>query len=164
MRFGTDTRGASIPITHAMTLGITALLMASLLVGAGIFLNDQQATAARAQLEDVAGDVVGQLNTLDRLNATGESVTATFEPSYERTAGGESYTIAIIPDTSGSPPYREGTLFVNSTALQSPVALPLRTDTRLVQDRVRGGNPTLRLCVDETVTPPDQWLTLGECS
>lgn len=159
MTFIDDTRGASIPMTHALTIGITAVLMGGLLVSAGVFLSNQQATAANAQLGDVAGDVVGQLNTLDRLNASGEAVNTTLEPRYERTAGGASYTIALVPDTTGSPPYTEGTLFVNSTALSQPISLPVSLDTRIEGERVRGGNPTLALCNDGG----DQFVTLGAC-
>lgn len=156
MRLTPDTRGASIPLTHAMTLGITALLMASLLVGAGTFLSNQQETVAREQLGDVAGDVVGQLNTLDRLNATGEAVSATFEPSYKRTAGGAPYNIALIPDGAG--PSTRATLFVNSTAMDHPISMPIEMDTTMVEGRARGENPTLWLCDDGS---GDRVITLG---
>lgn len=158
MSLRNDTRAASIPITHAMTIAITALLMASLLVGAGTFLGNQQETAARAQLGEVAGDVADQINTLDRLNGTGEIATASFEPDYERTAGGAPYTISLVTP-SGSGPHHEATLFVNSTAMDYPVRLPLESDTELRQERIRGENPTLSLCAIGS----DQFITLGEC-
>lgn len=157
MTFTDDTRATTIPITHAMTLGITALLMATLLVGAGLFINQQQETVARSQLSEVGGDVVAQLNTLDRLNGSGESVTATFEPSYVRRAGGATYTVALV--THGPSPPTEATLYVNSSAMDHPVRLPVRTDTPMLADRVRGENPTVSLCD----TPAGQRITLGEC-
>lgn len=157
MRFTTDTRGASIPITHALTIAITALLMATLLIGAGNFLGNQQATAARAQLGDVAGDVTDQINTLDRLNHPEKTVTATFDPSYKQRAGGASYSIALI--TESSPRDTEATLFVNSTALSSPVRIPIETDTAMEQKHVQGDNPTLSLCADGG----DQFITVGAC-
>ena len=157
MTLRTDTRGASIPVTHALTIAITALLMGSLLVGAGTFLSNQQETAARAQLSSVGGDVVQQLSTLDRLNETGESVTASMNASYKRTAAGAPYTIHLDPD-SGSPA-RSARLYVNSTALAHPINLSVSTDTPLVENRVRGQNPTIRLCD----TSSGQRLTLGAC-
>lgn len=158
MSLRNDTRAASIPITHAMTIAITALLMASLLVGAGTFLGNQQETAARAQLGEVAGDVADQINTLDHLNGTGEITTASFEPDYERTAGGAPYTISLVTPSGGGPHF-EATLYVNSTALDHPVSLPLESDTELQQERVRGEDPTLSLCAIGS----DRFITLGEC-
>lgn len=151
MSFHDDTRGASIPVTHALTIAITALLMVGLLLGAGQFLEGQQQTVARQQLSNVGGDIVDQINTLDDLNASGETVTATLEPTYPRTIAGKPYTLALVTDGP-----RSGTLHLNSTVLSRSIRLPVRTDTPLRQSKARGEEPTLRLCdTDE--------ITLGGC-
>lgn len=152
-----DTRGASIAITHALAIGITAILVSGLLVSAGGYLDHQQRTVAREQLDDVGGDVVDKINQLDRLNATGENVTVTLQPTYPRRVAGETYLLEIRADGPTN-----GTLLVSSPAMDRPVRLPLNTTTQLNPTSMRttgarGAAPTLSLCESDHIR-------LGECS
>lgn len=138
-----DTRGASIPVTHAMTIAITALLLSSLLLGAGSFLNRQQDTVAREQLAEIGGDLANLLNGVDRLNATGEEVSVTIEPGYPRTVAGTPYSVDLVT-ASGSD--TEGQLILDSTAVGHPVRIPISTDTPIDDDTAaRGESPTVVL-------------------
>lgn len=138
-----DTRGASIPITHAMTIAITAILLASLMVGAGGFLNRQQETVAREQLAEIGGDVADLVTEADRLNASGEAVNLTVEPGYPQSVAGAPYTIELRPSTGSS---NNGVLALDTRVLDRPIRIPLSTDTPIEESSARGESPTVRLC------------------
>jgi len=159
-RFHSDERSASIAITHAMTLGITAILITSLLLSTGDFLQSQQERVAQKQLQDVGADVASLIDEADELNATGNEVTANLSASYPSTVGGEPYTIALVPD-GGATRATSATLYLNASELGLSVSVPIETDTPMEESRVRGNNPTVRLCV-ETLTG-QQVIVLGRC-
>lgn len=138
-----DTRGASIAITHALTLAITAILISSLLVSTGGFLQSQQDRVAQSQLRDVGGDIASLIDRADRLNATGETVNATLDAEYPRTVGGEPYNLALVPSNADR---TRGTLYLNASGLGLSVAIPVATDTPMAESYARGDDPTVRLC------------------
>jgi len=144
-RIADDDRAASIAITHALTLAISAILVTSLLAATGNFLTTQQDRVAQSQLQDVGGDLATVIERADRVNATGEAVNATFEPDYPAQVAGEPYTIALVTDP-GDP--TSATLYVNSSDLGQSVAIDVETATPMVDSRARGENPTVSLCTD----------------
>lgn len=159
MSFQDDTRAASIPITHALTIAITALLLAGLLLGAGGFIDRQQDRVARGQLAAVGGDVLDLVHGLDRLNATGETVRATIEPTYPRTVAGSPYTVSLVTAATGATPDTRATLYLNSSAVSQPIRLTVVTDTPVLQSAAVGERPTVVLCHDGGA----HRLALGEC-
>lgn len=138
-----DTRGVSIPVTHAMTLAITALLLTSLLLAAGSFLNSQQDTVAREQLAEIGGDLASHINAVDRLNGTGESVAVTIEPGYPRTVAGAPYNVELRTGSTET----NATLILDSSAVGQPVRIPISTDTHIDDSdtTARGESPTVVL-------------------
>lgn len=152
-----DNRGASIAVTHALTLAITAILISTLLLATGNFLNAQNDDVARQQLTDIGGDVSSLIDRADRLNKTGSSVNATFETTYTNRVAGEPYTIILIPDNGTRD--TEATMYLNATALDISVAMRVSSDTPMIESRVRAGNPTVSLCNAGT----KQNLTLTGC-
>ena len=143
-QFGPDDRGASIAVTHALTLAITAILITSLILATGNFLNAQKDNVARQQLSDIGGDITLLIDRADQLNQTGSSVNATFETAYTDRVTGEPYTIILIPDNGKRD--TEATMYLNATALDISVAMQVSSDTPMVESRVRAGNPTVSLC------------------
>lgn len=145
---GRDNRAVSVAITHSLTLAITAILISTLLVGAGQFLNSQEELAARQQLGEVGSDVASHIHALDRLNATGERVNVTVRPSYPEQVVGEPYTINIIniTDDNSSSFKTDYALKVRSGALDQPIQYPLSTDVTLDETaRASGGQVTVCL-------------------
>jgi hypothetical protein len=134
-----DNRAVSIAITHALTLGITAVLITGLLIGAGGLLEDQEKQAARGSLSEIASDTVSHINSLDNLNATGEQVNASVRPDYPARVVGEEYTINI---TTNDHPFTatQYALVIRSDVLSAPVWYPLETTAELdEQSEVDGG-------------------------
>jgi len=136
----TDNRAVSIAITHALTLGITAVLITGLLLGAGGLLEDQETQAARGSLSEIGSDTVSHINSLDNLNATGEQVTVSVRPDYPDRIVGEEYTINITKDASNHPFETDYALVIRSDVLGAPVWYPLSTTAELdEQSEVEGG-------------------------
>lgn len=134
-----DNRAVSIAITHALTLGITAVLITGLLIGAGGLLEDQEGEAARDSLTEIGGDTVSHINKLDSLNATGEQVNVSVRPDYPDRVVGEEYTINITNDPSNHPFETDYALVVHSDALGAPIYYPLETRVELdEQSEVQG--------------------------
>jgi len=137
---GDDTRAVSIAITHALTLAITAVLISGLLIGAGQLLDRQENRVTRAQFDEIGGDVLSHVNSLDRLDRTGTQVNVTVEPSYPSRVVGEPYQINITDDDSEFPFDTEYALVIDSDALDQPKQYPLETDAELDETaRVQGG-------------------------
>jgi hypothetical protein len=135
-----DNRAVSIAITHALTLGITAVLITGLLIGAGGLLEDQENEAARGSLQEIGSDTVSHINSLDNLNATGEQVNVSVRPDYPDRIVGEEYSINITNDASNHPFETEYALVIRSDALSAPVWYPLETTVGLdEQSEVEGG-------------------------
>jgi hypothetical protein len=159
----TDTRGVSVALTHALTLGITAVLIIGLLFSAGQYLDTQEDRAALTQLDQVGNDMVAQIHALDQLNKTGEQVQATIEPNYPELVFDEApYTIGLADADSTSryknAPNVDVVVTIDSRFTDGPRAYSVTTQTDLnVGSTVRGAQPVLRLCTDP------QEITLGEC-
>lgn len=136
----TDNRAVSIAITHAITLGITAVLLTGLLIGAGGLLEEQESRAARGSLSEIGSDTVSHINSLDTLNATGDEVNVSVEPDYPDRVVGEEYTINITNDRSAHPFGTEYALSVRSDVLSAPIWYPLEVTVELdEQSEVKGG-------------------------
>jgi len=96
-----DTRGSSTAITHALTLGITALLITILLFSAGSMLDQQKDRVIRAGLLDVSDGVVTELNQIDRTVSNGNvSSDLNTTVSYPGHVGGIVYSVrlSVAPD------------------------------------------------------------------
>lgn len=162
-----DNRAVSVAVTHALTISITAILLTSLLVSTGTFLDAQESRVAQEQFDGIGSDVVAHINALDTLNESGENVTAKIEPTYPRIVANEPYTIIIDehdPTTRSDLDRRvfdnaEYDLRIESDALEQPIYFPVHNETTLdVPSRARGENPTIQLC--ET---GKQNITFGTC-
>ena len=129
-----DTRGASVAITHSLTLGITALLIASLLIGAGGLLERQQERVATQGLQNVAEGTANDLKSVDRLanrSHGGEVVSVTSMP--HRIAG-ENYDIALV-DRGGD----RSVLYANMTTPDVVAAVEFKSDTPICERTITSG-------------------------
>ena len=152
---GNRDRGVSTAITHTLTLGITAVLISTLLLGSGQLLADQKDRAAREQFSEIGSDVVSHVNDLDRMSDTGRAVNVSVRPSYPERVVGEGYTLAITDANSTYPFETDYALEIRSPQLDRPLQYPLQTDTDLDEDaRASGGDVPICLSGGE--------ISLGE--
>lgn len=133
-----DDRGVSIAITHALTIAITAVLISTLLIGAGQLLNSQEGRATQEQFSEIGTDVVSHIQEIDRLNATGAEVNATLRPQYPERVVGSPYRINVTADDS-LPFDASHAVKIESDVLERPVQFPVETDTDINTNSVAKG-------------------------
>ena len=147
---GDHDRAVSVAITHALTVAITAVLISGLLIGAGQLLDEQEDRAATEQFSEIGGDLLSHINSLDRLNGTGNEVNVTVEPNYPGQVVGNPYQINITDDDSSYPFDTEYALVITSDVLDQPRQYPLNTTADLDETaRVQGGEVLICLRNDE---------------
>lgn len=154
-RYRRDDRAVSVTVNHALTLAITAILVTGLVSGAATMLERQQETATRLQLESIGGDLVRQLNALDRLNDTGEAEAAV-RATYPGRVSGTSYSVTL-ERTGSTSRGNAGQLVLETDDPDVTVTVAVHTDTALDDGVTRSGHQLdVRLC---DRSPPA--LTLG---
>lgn len=92
--YGPVDRGISVPLSHAMTLAITSVVVAGLVASAGGLLSDEREQAVGTELSTIGVDLVSTLEAVDRL-AAGENTTATLEVSYPGRVAGRTYLVSL---------------------------------------------------------------------
>jgi hypothetical protein len=148
--FRGDDRAASATVSHAVTIGITALLLTGLFISAGDLFERQQKQTGREQLEAVGGKLAGQIQRVDSLGDAGRDVRATLRTSYPSSVAGEPYTVHLVPADGNA------TLYVNSTQLDVRRSFVVVNETRVEPARVTGGTIRVALRSDGT----GEYLTL----
>jgi len=144
-----DTRAVSVAVTHALMLGVTTLLIIGLVIGTGTMLETQNERAAQQQIDEVGADILGHVDSLDRLNRTGETVATSVRLDYPATIGGEPYTVSLAEESG---PYEtDWTLQVDTGVLDRIVYFPVPDGTTLETSSARGDEPVLALCRDGTI-------------
>ncbi|WP_248516139.1 DUF7266 family protein [Salinarchaeum laminariae] len=124
----TDERGVSITVTHVMTIGITTILIAGLLLGAGNMLEDQRRNTGDQELRTIGDRVATELVTAaDRGNRT--SATVLVRSSQPGSSVGGSYRVTLTDSTdcyqgSGYDGCLELNAFAENIDVEVPVSLP----------------------------------------
>jgi hypothetical protein len=157
----TDERAVSIAVTHALTLAITTVLISGLLIGAGNVLSAQEKQVAQSQFDEIGGDLTSQLNSLDRLNETGDNVTVTVQPQYPNLVAGQTWNLRLI-DNGRSEVYKNETvqsvLQIESPHHDRKIEYPFNNETRVEYGApANSAEPVLSLCSDGVIK-------FGECS
>ncbi|WP_246987831.1 DUF7266 family protein [Halorientalis marina] len=137
-----DSRGASIPLTHALSLGITALLIAGLLLGSGQLLDRQTERVTEKGLADVSEGVTNEITRIDRLATTDGNTDADLSSrvTFPARIAGEGYDITLR-ERSGT-----AVLYANASGLSRQVQLSLDSD---VCPRSINGGP-IRIVYDNS--------------
>ncbi len=145
-----DERAVSIPLTHALTFGITAILVTLLLSSAGAFLQSQEQVVGESQLNEIGSDIASHTESLDRLNQRGDSGDAKVSPAYPSAVVGDSYTISFGTDDDGG-----GVVEIETSLRGHTLDYPVSNETALDTDaEMESTEPVLCVRDDE--------ITLGE--
>ncbi|RXK49472.1 DUF7266 family protein [Halorientalis pallida] len=147
MSFRSDTRAASIALNHALTLGITAILISGLIIGAGQLVTRQEERVSERGLTDVNEVLVSEIQQVDRMAATGSPSAVRSSVSLPSRIGGGGYNIELQV-------YSENrvVLWTNSTTFTVPVEIDNET---AVCGRGLSGGPT-----SVTYLPDEDCLTI----
>lgn len=147
-KFYQDDRGVSITVTHALTIAITTVLIAMLLMAGGTLLENEKENSAQTSLETVGERLSDEISNVDRAAVrTNDEVTATAD--HPRTVAGSSYTVELLTaDDCQDAPLLEGStdcLRLTATDADSVVYVPVKVDATVNDgDPVSGGTIEIR--------------------
>lgn len=135
MTFLTDDRGASTTVTHALAIGISSLLVLTLLFGLGGFLDGQEKNAADRQVRVVSERVGTELSKAVR-SAQGDVGTVRIRVSHPEQISGESYRISLEQwDCDGDSIREVGCVTIatqSTTSGRIPVNIDFEFDVEIV--------------------------------
>ena len=141
-RFADDTRGVSIALTHALTLGITALLIAGLVLGAGQLLDEQAEDTTRSGLYDVSESLTNELVAVDRITGPGTNGRTTVHVGLPQRLGNDQYTVALVEQGD------TGVVFANSSSPTMSAKVGVEYEADICEQRLLGG--PVRVVYDAT--------------
>lgn len=135
--FDLDDRAVSTAVSHAITIGITSIMLTGLMVGAGQMVDDQREYVVERGLEDVSSAVVSDLMRMDQFNTTGTSIS--FSTAHPERIGEYPYTINVKTSSSVT------TVYLNSSAPvpHDSVLARYENDTSVCESTVDGGRVTV---------------------
>ncbi|MXV63997.1 hypothetical protein GS429_18400 [Natronorubrum sp. JWXQ-INN-674] len=93
----TTDRGVSIALTHVLTIGITTILIAMLLVSGSTMLDSQTERSAQTSLETVGERLAGDIDNVDRI-AAAEDDTVTLTADHPRSVANSGYTVELLEE------------------------------------------------------------------
>lgn len=104
-------RGVSITLNYVLVLGISATLVAGLLVAGGTFVEDQRERVIEDEMNVVGNHIAGDIEQVDRMVQVGatEPSQVRINQTFQRTVSGTTYNVELesSPDqvvlTSNSP-------------------------------------------------------------
>jgi hypothetical protein len=89
----TDRRAAVTALSHALTLGMTSLLILALLLGTTGFLDSQRSVTAQDELRTIGNRLAGELGQVDELGQQGGSVNLT--ATHPDRVAGSTYDVQL---------------------------------------------------------------------
>ncbi|WP_256287780.1 DUF7266 family protein [Halobellus inordinatus] len=152
-------RAVSITVNYVIALGITAVLISGLLVGAGGYVENQREQVVREELDVVAEQLAAGIADADRLSesqARSRSVRVGVDLP-ERVAG-ESYRIYVrgVSDPADQPARHELTLRPSRSDVSA--TLTVSTTVGIEDGSVTGGWTVVRL----DTSGPDPTLVVAD--
>lgn len=140
---GLDDRAVSTAVSHALSLGITAIMLTGLMLGASQMIDGQREYVVERGLEDVSSAVVSDMMRMDEFNTTGTSVS--FSSDYPDRIGGRPYDVDVHASSTGT------TVYLNSSASVEHASVPVRfgNETDVCESSVDGGQLAVAYDPDE---------------
>jgi hypothetical protein len=139
----TDQRGASITVTHVLTIAITAILVSGLLLAAGTFLDNQRERAVEQNIRVVGERLGDEFVQVDSMMADGGREVRVRTIHLNR-LGDQRYTVRLVHEgPAGCPdarPVTDACLVLNTTAPETGYIVELRNRSRVEPSSASGGN------------------------
>lgn len=131
MHFTRDDRAVSIAVTHVLSIGITAILISGLLIGASTMLETQREDSTEESLETIGERLADEIASVDRLAAAGAE-NVTIETTHQRSIAGSSYTVTMHTGGCDRPLVEtDQCLVLESRGEDVEVAVPISTQVPL---------------------------------
>lgn len=93
--FHTDDRSVSIAVTHVLAIGITTLLISTLLLGTSGLLDDQREEAARQELNTVGNRLAEQISEASNAATAPGGGETSFRVTQPRQVADSSYSVDL---------------------------------------------------------------------
>ncbi|QSW98095.1 DUF7266 family protein [Haloterrigena alkaliphila] len=137
-------RGMSIALTHILTIGITTILIAMLLMAGSTMLDTETERSTRTSLETVGERLAGEIDNVDRIANDSEEASVTLVADHPRRVANSRYSVALLEDCSGDEaPLIDSGSCIELSAHNTDVTVhvPLVTESELDTDAsVSGGS------------------------
>lgn len=146
-------RGVSIAITHVLTIGITTILIAMLMMSAGTMLESETERSVETSLETVGERLADEIANVDRIASRNGTGTVNLTVDHPRTVSSSGYTVELLNDSSEAPLIEDGTPCLRLTARSADVVVyvPVAVDADL-NGSATGGTMEISADGDGTIT------------
>lgn len=134
-----DDRGVSPVFAYVLTLGVTTLLIAGLLIAANGYVEGQREAVGENELQVIGQQVSADISAVDRLSRTDSASTASVRREIPRTVVGSTYKVHVRTDGEGpTDPYLEVETSDPNVTVQ--VGIVLAQQSSLAASTVGGGS------------------------
>ena len=148
-------RGMSVALTHVLTIAITTILIAMLLLAGNAMLDSQTERSTETSLETVGERLAGEIDNVDRI-AADENDDVTLVADHPRTISNSQYTVELLENCSGD----EAPLIHNSRPclelsshdVDVTVHVPIAVERELEGNSVTGGSIEITYDSDDGIT------------
>jgi len=130
-----DDRGVSRVLGYSLTITISTILVAGLLIAGGNFVDDQRSDVVRSEMEVVGQRIAADIGAADRLVRLGSGHSSVQIDSHvpERIAG-TRYDVRVRASDGNA------TLVLSSGALDQTIEVPVSNTTAVKPSRATGGD------------------------
>ena len=143
-------RGVSPVVAYVLTLGISSLLIAGLVIAAGGYVETQREATSRSELRVLGQQVSADIAAADRLTRTEGATEISISRTLPERVVGSQYSLSVRTGPNGpTDPYLELTTVRPDVTVEVGVA----TETAVGETRIGGGEMVVEYdgSVDELV-------------
>lgn len=134
-RFVDDRRAVSFTVSHAITVGITAVLVIGIIGLAGGAFHDQKEATVRNEMATIGDRISTTAMGADSLAQRGENTNITLKESLPQNLAGETYQVHLL-GSNGSAKVK-----VNSSTMSGvSVSMPIENQTAVENSSAAGGD------------------------
>lgn len=144
-----DRRAVTPAITHVLTIAFTSILVIALLVGAGGYLDNEERSSARQELNAIGNRLADEIDRVDNLAEEGSRVSITTHHPEEITGGG--YTVSHEPASAcGLTGDNRSCLVLESHETPATARVPVVNDTAVSVEST--GDGAFNLTANEPIS------------
>ena len=153
-------RGVAVAVTHVLTIGITTILIAMLMMSGSTLLETETERSADRSLETIGERIAGEIGNVDQIAADDGTDSVTLTVDHPRTVSNSGYTVRLLEDcgSDSDSPLIEASgvdcLELETHNHDVTVYVPVTVDASNLEGSATGG--TIEISYDE----PDDKITI----
>jgi len=149
--FGGDDRAVSIAVTHVLTIGITTILIAGLLVGASGLLETEKDRATKTELRTIGNRMASEMSSAYYSHDSASTGSVVVKVSHPEYVAGNNYNVELRNSGSGcsAPAVSSSKCLVLQTPTgNDEVVIPIDPDIALDSSPVQVNGGSFYIVVD----------------